>query len=501
MLARQRPLEPGGCYGDLVYSPKQERSGVENATKRLFIVVGTIGPAGIGPNQNSESVRLKLLRTWAGIAGYAVSMFRAVMAGLLAVVGAAAADLPQHVLNLARVKARVKQALATVPDYTCLAVTGRYRQELKDPAPRPVDVVRMEVAHAEGHDLYAWPGATRFDTAHATELIGSGMYGSGEFASHLTTAFNGYAVVKYAGEEGRLGRRLLRWDYTLAQFASDWHVTYATRTAVAGEQGSFWVDPETLDVVRLEVRADGLPPRFPISGVATTIDYARVRLGTREILLPQSALTILTEGFSGARSFNFTEFSHCRQYTTQSEVSYSASPSSTPEPGGAGLKEITIPATLRVSIALSDAVESRDAAVGDAIEAKVLADVVQKGEVIVPKGAVLRGRLRRMDAQSGPPQHVVVGLEFTDLEFSGRHARFFGVLVGVDSVVPGFRWIVDSMKVTRKRTGRGTEVTTSGTSYRIQEVPGVGTFFMEGSAFRLPQGMAMTWVTQSVVNR
>jgi hypothetical protein len=429
-------------------------------------------------------------------------MFRPALVVALTFIGVVAEDLPQHVLNLARVKAKVKQALATVPDYTCLAVTGRYRQALKDPEPRPVDIVRMEVAHSDGHDLYAWPGAARFETTRAAEMIGAGMYGSGEFASHLNGIFNEYAVVKYSGEEEWLGRRLFRWDYTLAPFASGWRITYVTRTAVAGERGSFWADRDTLDIVRVEVRSDGLPPRFPISEVVTTIDYARVRLGTSDVLLAQSALTLLTEDFSGERSSNFTEFSHCRQYLTQSEVKYGVDSDSTPEPGRAvGVKEVSIPAGLRMTIVLAMAVDSKSAAVGDPVEAVVSADILRKGETIVPKGALLRGRLRRMDAAAGPPEHFVVALEFTDLEYPGYHARFFASLVSVDSAVPGFRWLVDSMKVSKTHRGRGIETATSGTSYRIQEVPGVGTFFMGGSAFRLPEGMATTWVTLGIRNR
>src|ERR1019366_1766622 len=120
-------------------------------------------------------------------------MAQAFVLFLVALAGVTAADLPDHVLRLARVKAKVHESLNSIPNYTCLAVTERLRQGPKDPAPRPVDVVRKEVAHTEGRDLYAWPGATRFDTPDsANELIGSGMYSSGEFASHLVSIFGGY---------------------------------------------------------------------------------------------------------------------------------------------------------------------------------------------------------------------------------------------------------------------------------------------------------------------
>ena len=429
-------------------------------------------------------------------------MTRAIALALIALNGLFAEELPQHVLNLARVKARVQENLRTVPDYTCLAVTDRFEQGFRDAAPRQVDVVRMEVAHSGGTDLYAWPGATSFEASSAAELIGAGMYGSGEFATHLGNLFGGFAVIKYAGEADVLGRKLWRWNYSLAEAFNKWAVTFGSRTANAGEIGSFWVDERTFDIARLEVHSDGLPPNFPISQVDTMIDYARVRIGAREVLLPQSALTITTEGFSGKRSQNYTEFSHCRQYVTQSEVKYNVQEPPVAEgASSSGVKETTIPANLRVAIALTTEVNSQTAAVGDLIEAVVTSEVTQKNRTIVPKGAVLRGRLRRMDLRAGPPDQFVVGLEFMDLESPGHHARFLGRLERVDTQVPGFHSLMDFMHVKQKPTAWGVEVVTSGTAYRIPAIPGVGVFFIEGSSFRLPKGMAMTWVTEEVARK
>lgn len=429
-------------------------------------------------------------------------MMRVIAFAVVAVSALPAAELPDHVLHLAQVKARVQQSLKTMPDYTCLVVTQRSEQGLLDPAPRPVDVVRLEVAHSGGMDLYAWPGAERFETSSAAELIGAGMYSSGEFATHLDSIFGGYTVMKYAGEERVLGRKLWRWDFGLKQVFARWTVTYASRNAVAGEKGSFWADPATFDVVRLEIHSDDLPPNFPISQVDTTIDYARVRLGPGDVLLPQSAQTISTEGFSGKQSQNYIEFSHCRQYVTKSEVRYDAAAPSEPSLASSvasGVKELSVPPNLRVSLALTSDIDSANAAVGDLIEAVVTSGVAQKKQIVIPNGATLRGRLRRMDMEAGPPRHFVIGLEFMDLEFPGYHARFFARLDRVESPLPGLRWLVDSpMRIRKEKTGHGIDVITAGTAYRTPRVPGVGIFFMEGASFHLPKQLAMTWITEDV---
>jgi hypothetical protein len=432
-------------------------------------------------------------------------MIRAIVFALIASAGVHGGDLAPDVLHLARVKARQQEAIGTMPDYTCLAVTERSQQGLRDSAPQPIDVIRMEVAHAGKADLYAWPGAARFETSQAMELIGAGMYGTGEFATHLRSIFGGYAVMKYAGEVNVAGRKLWRWDYKLAQVFSRWVVSFASRSATAGEIGSFWADERTLDVVRLEIHSDGLPPNFPISEVDTTIDYARVRIGERKVFLPQTAVTVMMEGFSGKRMRNLTEFSHCRQYVTQSEVRYDVGP---PAPAGkaeaaGGVQEIAIPANLRIPVVLTAEVDSSASMVGDPIEAMVTADVRQRGRgIVVPKGAALHGRLRRMDFETGPPEHFLIGLEFMDLEFSGCHARFLGRLDRLDPQTSGLRWLIDSpVRVRKEKTGHGIDVITSGTAYRIPAIPGVGVFFMEGSSFRLPKGMAMSWVTEDIARK
>lgn len=425
-------------------------------------------------------------------------MPRSVALFLVTLAAVRGADLPDHVMRLARVKTKVVKSFESIPNYTCLAVTERGQAGFREPRPRHMDTVRMEVAHADGHDLYAWPGANRFEQrSDAMESIGSGMYSSGEFASHLRSIFGGYAVIKYAGEENRLGRRVWHWNFRLAQFGGGWMVRFGSRSTTAAETGSFWVDAATLDVIRIEVHTDGLPPHFPISEVVTTVDYARVRLGPREVLLPQSAMTIASEDFSGIRSFNYTEFSHCRQYVTDSAVTYEVDSSAGAPAAGAGLRETAIGAGLRVIIALTAEVDSARAAVGDPIEAVVAADVLEKKRVAIPKGAVLRGRLRRMESIAGAPEHFTIGLEFTDIEFDGNHATFFGTMTRVDSEVPGLKSLISSASV--RKTRRGVE--TIGTIYDLPHVPGVGMFFIEGSWFRLVPGFTTTWVTEDIAKK
>jgi hypothetical protein len=112
---------------------------------------------------------------------------------------------------------------------------------------------------------------------------------------------------------------------------------------------------------------------------------------------------------------------------------------------------------------MAQPIDSKTAAVGDSIRAIVGAPARSQGADLIPKGALLLGRIRRLERQLDPRPSYLVGLEFTDVEFPGHHARFIGQMLR--------------------------SVPVAGLAL------GVSTFFMDGLDFRIPEGMQMTWVT------
>ncbi|PYT23461.1 MAG: hypothetical protein DMG58_27995, partial [Acidobacteria bacterium] len=150
-----------------------------------------------------------------------------------------------------------------------------------------------------------------------------------------------------------------------------------------------------------------------------------MRIASADLMLSQSAELILTD-VTGRESRNRIEFSHCREFGANSMLTFEPPSTATPATPAVHVDEISLPPGLRLPVRLAHAIESQSAAVGDAISANVESSVEQKGTAGIPKGAVLRGRIRRFERDSTPTDHYIVGLEFTDLEFPGYHARFFG---------------------------------------------------------------------------
>jgi hypothetical protein len=297
-----------------------------------------------------------------------------------------------------------------------------------------VDMVHVEVAVTGDRELYSWPGANKFEDRDITDMINSGTVSNGDFASALRSVItNNVSIITWHSYEEQFGRfndlcaakrQTIRWDYRIPYNLSGWILRYGGRQGRVPEAGSFWADAESLDVLRLEVNAEEIPPDIPLTAVKNTLEYARVRFGSQVLLIPQSAELMVTE-LTGQQRRNVMEFSHCREFAAQTTLSFNEPANITDNPA-MRVEEITFPAGLRLSVRLTHTVDSETAAVGDPISATVESDVKLKGKLLVPQGAILRGRIRQLDAHTIPREYHVVGLEFTDLEFPGHHGRFFG---------------------------------------------------------------------------
>ena len=117
-------------------------------------------------------------------------------------------------------------------------------------------------------------------------------------------------------------------------------------------KGSFWADPETFELLRVEIHADDIPPTLPIRDVVTRLEYARMRIGERDIMLPQSS-ELQMYRLDRSESLDIFDFTHCRSYHAESTIAFGADPDLGHQPRTATLApsdEIsgTVPAGLTV---------------------------------------------------------------------------------------------------------------------------------------------------------
>ena len=374
------------------------------------------------------------MRTLAGWCAAALG----IGAQMLAQTGAAPEQtgLAPEVLLLARIKLHMMETLVRQPDYTCLETVERSRRDASTRKYRLEDTLRIEVALVDHKEMFAWPGSKQFEDKEIRELVPTGAFGTGDFALHARSVFGGNAASFEArGEEKLGGRDAVRFDFHVPRMLSGYTIRNQDTQAVVGYHGSFWVDPESLDALRLLVIADDLPPELKLRLVTDSMDYARATIGDGDFLLPESSEVVLV-GVDGQESRNRLRFTACHQFAGQSVLSFD-DPAAAPTAPAAKL-ELELPRGLDVALSLVDEIDTDTAAIGDPVRAQLHNDLKVKGRVLLPKGAMASGRISRLERH---PNFTVLGLVFEELESSTMHARAemkFDRLVGLD-VLPAVR--------------------------------------------------------------
>lgn len=233
----------------------------------------------------------------------------------------AQAAVPSPVLQLAQIERRVAAELDRLPDYTCAETVERKITMPTGRKTKPFDTLKLDVAFIGGKELYGKRGAT-IDAKSPGDIYRWGASSNGEFAGHLRTIFvQRGATIKYARKERMDGRNVVRWDYVVPYLSSGWDLQFEKTRARVGSQGTFWTDPKTLDLLRIEFDAIEIPSDFPVAAVREDIRYGQVRLGERTALLPRNS-TLVVNDRDGSVNSNVTRFSQCREYHSQSEISF-----------------------------------------------------------------------------------------------------------------------------------------------------------------------------------
>jgi len=409
-------------------------------------------------------------------------------------------DLAPDVSLLSRIITHLNEELARTPNYTCLETISRFRH---DPNPglqfhkglAKVDTVRLEIVYSDHREWYGSPGARNLSEDDPTAFIGGGMIGNGAFAMTLHNVLAG-GIFTYRGEETIDGRPAVKWDFRVPGMLKPLKISITGGEGTVGEEGSIWVDPRSLDLLRVESHASEIPPYLPLQEDNTIVDYARMRIGDSDALLAQQADSSMLEDL-GIESYNRMEFTHCRAYGASSQISFDSKPQESdvaaptlPATAGAGP---AVPAFLEVTVLLRTPVSDNDA-VGKLIEGTISGDVVKKGKVVVPMGSVIHGRIRRLEHYADRKAYGV-GLEFTDVAVRGESLPFYADLLRVDKDPR-----IEAALTRRIFVPRGNGVHLTEEIIKLPELPGVASFFVKGANFTLPVGFRMFWRTRGLIH-
>ena len=418
----------------------------------------------------------------------------------------------------------MRTSLERIPSYLCLqtidrvrlnkraarrrekqqkAASGRAGTEVNVPL-ESTDTLRIESAYVDGKELYSWPGAETFEEQPLAEMVGFGNLSTGLLAStahnlFLTTA----ALFEFVGREDLDGRPVLRYDFQVSLLQSGFVLADSSGAeAEVPYAGSIWAEPQTFNLIRIEMWAEGIPEYLKISSSVTRIDYQAVTLDGSSFLLPKTAHEV-TRLRAGGEHHKRTEFADCPRFGASSELSFGAETTPRDEDrraGLEGLEDVALPAGLPLALRLTSEIGSEESRVGDAIEGVLESDAVHNGRVAVPNGAAVIGRIRRLERYAEPAAHHLLGLEISEVRFEGKRARFRAEMERV-LPVPGIvfagpegiarsRYDILSSGQVPGRIKRDTSET-----YNDIRLPGVGVIPVQGKRFRIPAGLRMTWRT------
>jgi hypothetical protein len=383
-----------------------------------------------------------------------------------------------------RVRQHLSANVAGLPDYTCRETMER---SVHDRAGQIEfrERLRLEVLVTEAGELFAWPGSTDFTAQPLGSWIGAGAIGTGNFSTELHNLFVvPSATVTYAGLETLDQRSVQRFDFHAPLLSSRYSLTVHGRSAITAYSGSFWVDRESLDLLRLNKRAEEIPPDLDCIGAEESVTYGRVRLGVSERLLPSGAELALVSS-DGRKSSNTIAFSQCRHYTAGTSISFTGPPE--PAASGRALPQTALSAGVSLVLRMEQGISLRESAAGDPIVA-TLDKAVTSGAVLLPKGTRVLGRIRRLEQYFTSPVSILVGLEFFAAEGPGGRVTFSARLTGPQGTPDVIRMVNNKPEIERGAAGLDIEDDGSGT--------GVGRFRVAGKELRIERGFRTYWKTQ-----
>jgi hypothetical protein len=363
--------------------------------------------------------------------------------GLFFVCAAALPAQPDSTTIITRVLSRVRETTHGLPRYACLETVTRDYYAAVAPVMRSCELVlagrehptpdlalrhtstdrlRLEVAMGRNGELHSWAGDREFLDGNIDQLVREGPLGSGMFSGFLASIF----------EQDVTGFRFLRLTPTLdrhsaAQFAFDvpvdkshYKIKVGTDWQATAYTGSFEADAADGELAWLEIKTAVLPPAAGTCQTTTRLKLGRTAIGAGRFLVTTRAQQEF-EIADGGRVVNTIDFSGCREYLGESSIHFEtdgALHSGTSAEQKSAVEDI--PPGLPFTLELRDALDTATAAAGDRFTARLASSIRNyQGHTFAPRGALVQGRLLRVQTFYGTPKESIFVLRPESVEVRG----------------------------------------------------------------------------------
>jgi hypothetical protein len=213
----------------------------------------------------------------------------------------------------------------TLPNYVVKQYTTRYATPLARGGRtswQVMDTVTADVIEENGEEKYKNIMVNGRTPREDVEKTGS--WSRGEFSSLLLDVLSPLSNADFHGKRATtiVNRAAYRYDFSVEQPNSHWHVESEGQSYLPAYSGSIWIDKESYRVLRVEMSAQNLPRGFPLDTVESAVDYDFVAIGDNKYLLPtHSEALSCGRGTSGCTR-NVIEFRNYRKFSADTSITF-----------------------------------------------------------------------------------------------------------------------------------------------------------------------------------
>ena len=340
---------------------------------------------------------------------------------------------PDAVRVLDQVRDRVVKRISHLPDYTCVQTINRSyfrRARRQQPAPSCsqihadkeaqrdhlglylTDRLRLDVKVSGSEEIGSWAGASQFNAKSIFDFVGGGPFGTGALGTFATDVFtSGEARFSYIGEKLENSSTLYTYRYRVPLEASHYRIRVWNNWQPIPYEGEVEVDPQSLEIRHLLVRAGQLPPESDTCEMETRVDYAVAQMNTGEFLLPRQTKMHLMNTDGDERDVT-TTYAECREYRSESAIFFEDHPVARAEKNTKAAGSAALPKGLPITLELVSPIDTDVAAAGDVVMERVRWPVRERGSknVLIPEGATVRGRIVQMQHWTTRPARFEIAI-------------------------------------------------------------------------------------------
>ena len=345
---------------------------------------------------------------------------------------------PQSLLN--QLREQISVIVASAPRYTCTEAIERawyHSQRPESPgcdtdrAPQigrrtlvETDRLRLDVAVGADQEMFSWHGEKAFQTEKIDALVGEGPIHSGSYFGFLSSIFlEGTAQIDYVGLRAEGSHQVAVFQYTLPMAESKFDTETEMGPVVLGYHGEFTVDPVSHSLQRLTVIAEEreVPESARLCSLHLDTRYEVVNLNGNGFRLPATVEMTLLDRNREIKHTS-TKYQDCRQYLAESQLRFDAPPASSAPTTAQPLKEL--PPGLTVTIRITSDTNPAHSWGGDPVTGELWDDLIDEhGTVLAAKGALVKGRLLRMETFLKPQRSYVAAIQFEQVADYSLHLK------------------------------------------------------------------------------